>query len=86
MATCESTPTQTNTQNPKYEKKPQKQYQLIKPVTSLEWPSNFFMTEGGSETSELMYPNFKTVTAYKKNEGAQSKKIDQPLKLQHEWT
>jgi hypothetical protein len=43
------------------------------------------MTEGGSVTvhtvkvpsdapyaskSELMYPNFKTVTAYKKNEGA----------------
>ena len=81
---------QTNCQDLKYKKRPQKQYQSIKPVTSLEWPSNFLMTEGGSETkhtvkvpsdapyaskSELMCPNFKTVTAHKTKD-AQSKKID----------
>lgn len=52
----------------------------IQPVTSLEWPFNCLMIEGGSVTvhtvkvpsdapyasrSELICPNFKTVTAIK---------------------
>lgn len=60
-------------------KRPQKQYQSVQPVTSLEWPFNSLRTEGGSDTvhtvkvpsdapyasrSELMCPNFKTVTAH----------------------
>ncbi len=60
-------------------KRPQKQYQSVQPVTSLEWPFNSLMIEGGSDTvhtvkvpsdapyasrSELMCPNFKTVTAH----------------------
>lgn len=68
-------------------KRLQKQYQLIQPVTSFECPFNCLMIEGGSETvhtvkvpsdapyasrSELMCPNFKTVTAYIK-----------PIKLHH---
>lgn len=75
----------------KYKKRLQKQYQLIEPVTSFECPSNCLMTEGGSETvhtvkvpsdapyatrSELMCPNFKTVTEYNTNQVAYSIKIN----------
>lgn len=57
------------------------QYQLIQPVTSFECPTNCLITEGGIDTlhtvrlpseapyasrSELMCPNFITVTKWKK--------------------
>lgn len=62
-------------------KRPQNQYQLIQPVTSFECPINCLITEGGIETlhtvklpseapyasrSELMCPNFITVTTWKR--------------------
>lgn len=59
-------------------KRQKKQYQPIQPVTSFEWPTNCLTDEDGSETlhtvkvpsdapnanrSELMWPNFTTITA-----------------------
>lgn len=62
------------------QKKATQAFSSIQPVTSLEWPFNCVIIEGGSATvhtvkvpsdapyasrSELICPNFKTVTAIK---------------------